>query len=103
MSADWTESAWRTQASIPPEDATVPETPRRVGLWELLDNLGRGQFAEVFLCRAAGYDVCHAAKRINKSRVSRGGAERRQPEVYKLQSRLNLSPPAGGPVISARP
>ena len=33
----------------------MPETPRRVGPWELLDNLGQGQFAEVTGVQPAAY------------------------------------------------
>jgi len=68
MSTDWTESAWRTQARIPAE-ATLPETSRRIAEYELVKLMGRGEFAEVYLCRELGRDELHAAKRINKARV----------------------------------
>ena len=69
MTGDWTESAWRTQASIPPEEKH-PETSRRIADFELVKGLGRGEFAEVYLCRRAGQPgSALAAKRINKARV----------------------------------
>ena len=85
----WTYVLAADHLHIPPmKPNDFPETESRVGQYDILGDIGKGQLANVKSCRVAeDPKVEYAIKTINKDKVdSIGGLRRISDEIFALQS-----------------
>ncbi|KAJ1456955.1 kinase-like domain-containing protein [Pelagophyceae sp. CCMP2097] len=82
MSGSDCDQIWATLHSVPSRDDGLDEDDKRIAGYEILEPLGRGEFAEVFCCRSLvrdpGEPRTYALKRISKARLNQHSDVRRR-------------------------